>query len=303
MTPERAARLFERACRAELQALKPGNVHVHAAGHGMEVGTFERAAAAAAPALTAPSNSGLGLGFGLGLGIGARIEGAVSASLAAAGCNANLGIVLLCAPLIHAALSPGPGDLRARLEAALEALTVEDAACAFRAIAAANPGGLGAARADVRAPAAVTLKAAMAEAAPRDRIAFQYVHGFADVFEIGGARLHGCGDPFAPEAVQAVYLDFLTAFPDSHIARKFGLDAAQAVMEETRETLRLMAPLKGEARHISLLAYDTSLKKRGLNPGTSADLTVASVLAHALAREGLEREGLEREGLERDGHG
>lgn len=290
MTPERAADLFERACRAELQTLKPGNVHVHAAGHDMEVAQFERAAAAAAPVLSAP-----------GLGIGARIEAAVAASLAAAGCNTNLGIVLLCAPLVHAALSPGPDTLRARLDAALEALTMEDAACAFRAIAAAKPGGLGTARADVRFPAAVDLKAAMAEAAPRDRIAFQYVHGFADVFEIGGARLRGCADPFAPEVVQAVYLDFLTAFPDSHIARKFGADTAQAVLEEARETVRVRVPSRWEWRHICLLVYDSSLKQRGLNPGTSADLTVASVLAHALEREGLEREGLEREGLERDG--
>ncbi|OYX67883.1 MAG: hypothetical protein B7Y95_21955 [Rhizobiales bacterium 32-66-11] len=281
MTPERAADLFERACRAELGTLKPGNVHVHAAGHDMEVAQFERAAAAAAPVLSAP-----------GLGIGARIEAAVAASLAAAGCNTNLGIVLLCAPLVHAALSPGPDTLRARLDAALEALTMEDAACAFRAIAAAKPGGLGTARADVRFPAAVDLKAAMAEAAPRDRIAFQYVHGFADVFEIGVARLHGCADPFAPEVVQAVYLDFLTAFPDSHIARKFGADTAQAVLEEARETVRVRVPSRWEWRHICLLVYDSSLKQRGLNPGTSADLTVASVLAHALEREGLEREGL-----------
>jgi triphosphoribosyl-dephospho-CoA synthase len=130
------------------------------------------------------------------------------------------------------------------------------------------------------------------------------VNGFADVFEIGGARLHGCADPFAPEVVQAVYLDFFTAFPDSHIARKFGADTAQAVLEEARETVRLRATFKrGESRHISLLVFDASLKQRGLNPGTSADLTVASVLAHALEREGLVRDGLEREGLERDGLG
>ena len=39
---------FLTACRAELEALKPGNVHRHASGHGMEVAHFERAAEAAA---------------------------------------------------------------------------------------------------------------------------------------------------------------------------------------------------------------------------------------------------------------
>ena len=38
---------------------------------------------------------------------------------------------------------------------------------------------------DVRAPAAVTLLEAMRTAEDRDRIAWTYVHGFADVFEIG----------------------------------------------------------------------------------------------------------------------
>ena len=44
---------FIAACRAELEALKPGNVHVHGEGHGMTVGDFEASAAAAAPHIAA----------------------------------------------------------------------------------------------------------------------------------------------------------------------------------------------------------------------------------------------------------
>ena len=40
------------ACRAELQALKPGNVHVFAPGHRMRVEDFEASALASADALT-----------------------------------------------------------------------------------------------------------------------------------------------------------------------------------------------------------------------------------------------------------
>ena len=40
---------FLAACRAELAALKPGNVHVHAGGHDMEAAQFEASAEAAAP--------------------------------------------------------------------------------------------------------------------------------------------------------------------------------------------------------------------------------------------------------------
>ena len=60
------ANLFVAACEAELSALKPGNVHVFADGHGMTVADFRRSAAAAAPGLTDPA-----------LGVGARILAAV----------------------------------------------------------------------------------------------------------------------------------------------------------------------------------------------------------------------------------
>jgi triphosphoribosyl-dephospho-CoA synthase len=37
-----------------------------------------------------------------------------------------------------------------------------------------------------------------------------------------------------------------------------------------------------QARNRDLLAFDRSLKARGLNPGTSADLTVATLFAASL---------------------
>lgn len=270
--PERVAACFLAACQAELQALKPGNVHVFAPGHGMETRHFEQAAEAAAAVIATP-----------GLGVGARIGRAVEASLAVAGCNTNLGIVLLAAPLVAAALAPGPGGLRATLAGVLERLTFADAEAAFRAIAAANPGGLGDdGAADVRAPARIDLKAAMALAADRDRIARQYVSGFADVFDIGVPALSA--DPCAPRGVEDAYLALLCAFPDSHIARKFGTGAAEAVRTEAEKVRRAVAGASDAERHTLLAGFDTRLKARGINPGTTADLTVASILAALLAR-------------------
>lgn len=273
--PHMAARLFEAACRAELAALKPGNVHVHAAGHGMEVAQFEAAAKAAAGPLSVAGGP-----------VGARIEDAVRASLAVAGCNTNLGILLLCAPLLAAAEAPADRPFPARVEAVLAALTPADAQAVFRAIAAANPGGLGDADEDVRAPARVPLRAAMAAAAHRDLIARQYANGFSEVFALGVplASAHR-GEPAV--AAQAVYLAFLQAFPDSHIGRKFGGATAEAVRAEARTVCAALEARADADRTARLLAFDADLKARGLNPGTSADLTVASLLADALmAREG-----------------
>lgn len=264
LAPDEVAQAFHAACLAELSALKPGNVHVFAAGHGMETAQFEAAAKAAAPALAAPGP------------VGRRVRAAVEASLAVAGCNTNLGIILLCAPLAVAA--EGGGPLEARLAQVLEGLNISDAEEAFRAIAAASPGGLGASpEADVRAPASVTLREAMALAADRDAIARQYVTGYADVFALGVPAL--AGGPLERRRIEDAYLAFLATLPDSHIARKFGPGQAEAVRLEAVALRTRLEGLPPSERHAALLAFDTSLKARGLNPGTSADLTVASIFA------------------------
>jgi triphosphoribosyl-dephospho-CoA synthase len=269
---ERLRRAFVAACRAELMALKPGNVHVHAAGHDMTVEDFLRSAEAAAPPLCDPSR-----------GVGARIRAAVEASRGAAGCNTNLGIVLLAAPIIAAA-EHGGGPLEPRLRAVLDALTVEDAREAYAAILRANPGGLGRAAAqDVAAPPTVTLLEAMRLASDRDLVARQYATGYAEVFAVGVRRLdqpHPADE--AEWTTTLVFLDFLADFPDSHIARKFGGETAEAVRREAA-ALRLNLPRERAEAFRVLLDFDRALKERGLNPGTSADLTVASLLAADVA--------------------
>jgi triphosphoribosyl-dephospho-CoA synthase len=266
------AAAYQEACLAELAALKPGNVHVFAAGHDMTTAQFEASARASSPAMGEP-----------GMTVGARILGAIQRTRQVVDCNTNLGIVLLCAPLAQAALSPSPCGLRDRLVRVLDELTVADAEQAFAAIRLAQPGGLGTApENDVRQPATVPLSVAMAGAAARDRIAGQYATAFADVFEIGVARLRSGLSRWTSQhwATTFAYLGFLASLPDSHIARKFGLERAQAACTMTRPLDRLMQDA-GDPEHVvpRLLAFDAELKAAGLNPGTSADLTVASLFA------------------------
>jgi triphosphoribosyl-dephospho-CoA synthase len=280
---------FIAACRDELEAPKPGNVHVFASGHRMTAAQFEDSAAAAAGPLCAP-----------GARVGTRIRGAVAATVAAVGINTNLGIVLLCAPLAAAAdamlrrtgtggdaASPDAhsGGLRDALHAVLDGLDVADAADAFAAIVQASPAGLGrAGEHDVFAPPQVTLMEAMTAAAGRDLVARQYATGFADVFDLGlqrhAAAATRSSDPRL--ATLAVYLGFLSTFPDSHLTRKYGAAAAEDVCRAARRFEALLQAA-GDAASLSgefldeLLAWDASLKARGLNPGTSADLTVATL--------------------------
>jgi triphosphoribosyl-dephospho-CoA synthase len=266
---------YRDACLAELAALKPGNVHVFAGGHDMTTADFEASAEASAPAMGAPA-----------LSVGARIFAAIRRTREAVDCNTNLGIVLLCAPLAQAVLSSGNGSLRDRVRRVLQRLDVADAEQAFAAIRLAEPGGLGAApQHDVRAGATVSLAVAMAAAAERDRIAAQYANGFADIFELGLPRLRAGLERWGSErwATTSAYLAFLARLPDSHVARKYGAERAQAVCAMARpfET-RLQDADDPEQLVEPLLAFDRELKAAALNPGTSADLTVACLFAYRI---------------------
>jgi triphosphoribosyl-dephospho-CoA synthase len=269
---EQIAAAFRAACRDELDAPKPGNVHVFADGHRMTADQFLRSAEAAAAPLCAP-----------GTRIGARILGAVEATAAAVGTNTNLGIILLCAP-IAAAAECKPPDLRAEVTRVLADLDIADAQLAFRAIAAAAPAGLGRVdRHDVHEPPRVSLQIAMAEAADRDRIAYQYATDFADVFTIGMDALHATRAHEPIWATVAVYLAYLAAFPDTHIVRKYG----RAVADEVRraaEAFHLRLQAVEDPAHLlpDLLAWDRALKEKAINPGTSADLTVATLFVRRL---------------------
>jgi triphosphoribosyl-dephospho-CoA synthase len=268
------AEAFTAACRDELEAPKPGNVHVYASGHRMTTAQFVKSAVAAADPLCAPRAR-----------VGARIRRAVAATLGAVGANTNLGIVLLCAPLAAAAELEAL-ELRDGLVRVLDDLDIRDAADAFAAIVQASPAGLGRAeRHDVFAPAQVPLKQAMAEAADRDRIARQYATGFADVFDLGmtvhAAAAVRWSDP--KWAVLAVYMGFLSEFPDSHIIRKHGAEVAADVRRTAMKLDALLRSAQEPADLLGeLLTWDAALKARGINPGTTADLTVATLFARRL---------------------
>ncbi len=274
----RIERAFIDACLLDVMALKPGNVGIHGSGHGMETADFIRSARVATQPLCAANRT-----------VGERIYGAIAVTRAAVGTNTNLGIVLLAAPLAQAAYEPNAlhtdASLRAALERVLPALTRADAQLTFDAIRLANPGGLGtASRHDVREPAKVTLLEAMREAADRDSIARQYVTGYADVVELGVERLaqaRARGED-RRRAATNVYLRFLAGIPDSHVARKFGPVEAKALQDAAS---RRAAALGTSGAHAgALLEWDAELKSRGVNPGTSADLTVAALFWDGLVQ-------------------
>jgi triphosphoribosyl-dephospho-CoA synthase len=125
----------------------------------------------------------------------------------------------------------------------------------------------------------------MAEAADRDRIAHQFSTDFEDIFDrgLGGLLAAAARWPDPKWATLTVYLGFLADFPDTHILRRHGVVAAEEVRRTGQQfESRLQASDDPTDLLADLLAWDTDLKQRGLNPGTTADLTVATLFARRL---------------------
>jgi triphosphoribosyl-dephospho-CoA synthase len=260
------------ACLLEVSAAKPGNI---TPAHDFPDVTYTdmvRSALALGPVFAREAARRRT--------VGELIADGVRATEEVADANTNLGIVLLFAPLVRAAVTRRPDEpLRVAVEATLGALTVDDAAAAFAAIARANPGGLGeAAEHDVRGPARVSLLEAMAAAAHRDSIASEYVTGFAIVFDLGLTLLvqELRAGRSTLDAIVSVHIGLLADRPDTLIARKAGDAAAMAVMAAAREVR------DGTS---SLADFDASLRSADnrLNPGTTADLVAATLLAALLS--------------------
>ncbi|MEE9161314.1 MAG: triphosphoribosyl-dephospho-CoA synthase, partial [Gammaproteobacteria bacterium] len=247
----------------EVTSLKPGNVSRFSEGHGMTVDDFIKSAELTSPILCDPT-----------LSVGERVLEGVRVTMSGVGCNTNLGMLMLFAPLVRAA-ELGMASLQSNLGVVLRGLDVKDTICIFEAIHHANPGGLGESeKYDVnkKLDAGTTIQKAMAEAKNRDLIAKQYVTGFIDILSLGFI----CIEDFAVRwnsvewAAVACYIGFMAEFPDSHIRRKFGLEVAEKIKIKAVPIAKAFQEQDSpEDATEMLMKFDRELKIKGVNPGTS----------------------------------
>src|SRR5947209_8774299 len=130
------AQQVQLACVLEVSAAKPGNITPL---HDFADATYAdmvRSALALGPVFAR--------GRVLQRSVGELIVDGVQATGEVAGANTNLGIVLLFAPLVRAAVARRRDEaLRAAVDRTLAGLGVDDGAAAFAASARDTPGGLG----------------------------------------------------------------------------------------------------------------------------------------------------------------
>ena len=271
MTPAEVGAAAQLACLLEASAPKPGNVSPGRPFHDTRYEDFLASAVAIGPAMAAAGD----------VSLGATVRAAVAATRRLTPRNTNLGIVLLLAPLCRAARQVESPALRERLGRVLAETTVADAGAVYEAIRLAAPSGLGAAGAqDVADPPTVTLREAMALAAERDRVAGEYVTDFRVTFELAVPALRSAlADGLVwTDAVVDAYLSILASVPDSHVARKLGLPAAEAISGRARE-MQALGGIRTAPGRAALEAFDGELRdaRNTRNPGTSADLTTAAI--------------------------
>lgn len=274
---------IELACLLEATARKPGNVHPGASFPDLAYADFVTAAAAIAPVL-AQTDSGR---------IGESILKAVSATRECVATNANLGIVLLLAPLCAANDDDGAIAL-VRVEEILAGLTIDDASQVYAAIRLAMPGGLGqASEQDVSETPTVTLRAAMELAADRDLVARQYASAYAEAFRLAKdleeqlRQRFRQGDPLPvlkdvelveiwDAAIVRAFVRFLAETPDTLIARKRGPDVAE---EASRRARLVLSEDDKPFERRQIADFDDWLRDDGhaRNPGATADLMAAAL--------------------------
>lgn len=272
--------------RLDITALKPGNVSIHyRRAHGMSSRDFLLSGALSIPLLCDSTQA-----------CGARILAAAKATRQATGCNTNLGMLLLLTPLICAAeRSPRlhTDAMRQTLGEVLASLNEQDTRDIFAAIRLMAPGGLGRApQHDVHKPVDCNILQAMQAASDRDRIARQYVTRFTDVFQQGlpVTRYFLRRGQNWEWATTGTYLGFLASFEDSHICRKYGQNQALRVQRQGRMLARrFRATPEPVAMYRLLWQRGRQWLRTGLNPGTSADLTVASIFLCRLTEAGHRR--------------
>ena len=204
--------------------------------------------------------------------------------------NTNLGIVMMTTPIaVAAAISDSFEDIRQNVKLLMGNTSVDDACDLYDAINIADAGGMG--DQDEYDVASDNAKAELREnnqtmydvlkiSAPWDMLAREMTSDMPAVFEIGYPIYHELKESKSKnEACVLTFLTILSQVPDTLISRKYGSDEALKISMMTRDLLNL----KNESDFWDKVKeFDEFLFKNKYNPGTTADLTAASIFVSYL---------------------
>ena len=204
--------------------------------------------------------------------------------------NTNLGIVMMTTPIaVAAAISDSFEDIRDNIKILMANTSVDDACDLYDAINIADAGGMGDQdEYDVASGNAKqelrdnnqTMYDVLKISAPWDMLAREMTSDMPAVFEIGYPTYHELKQTESKnDACLLTFLTILSQVPDTLISRKYGSDEALKISMMTRDLLNI----KDESDFKDKLKdFDDYLYNNKYNPGTTADLTAASIFVSYL---------------------
>lgn len=206
--------------------------------------------------------------------------------------NTNLGIMMMCVPIAcSAAISDNFDEIQSNVGILMDNTTVDDAVNLYDAINIADAGGMGdqdefdvmseKAKDELRANNQ-TMYDVLEISAGWDRLASELTSSMPVCFDIGFPCFNGLKDESINRATVLTFLTILSQIPDTLISRKYGDEVAQGVSDKVKELLKF----KDDGDFLDKLnEFDNYLYENKYNPGTTADLTAASIFISYLFNE------------------
>lgn len=204
--------------------------------------------------------------------------------------NTNLGIVMMITPIaVAAAISDSFDDIRQNIKLLMGNTSVDDACDLYDAINIADAGGMGDQdEYDVASDNAKnelrqnnqTMYDVLKISAPWDMLAREMTSDMPAVFEIGYPTYHELKEGKSQNhSCLLTFLTILSHVPDTLISRKYGDEEALKISLMTRDLLKM----KDSPDFIDRVSeFDDYMFKNKYNPGTTADLTAASIFVSYL---------------------
>ena len=263
------------ACRKDIELIKPGNVNIKSPHSDTNAEDYLESSLLSSKELFKPDYS-----------LGERILNSIKITRSKVKTNTNLGIILLCAPIIHACIYFNNLTMREGIKKTLSSSTVKDTQDLCMAINISAPGGLGTREIyDTASKPTVNILEIMNHSASYDRISYQYSHDYSDIFDFIIPRLvflnkkHNSLDI----SLSLMFMEILAKIPDSHISRKFDDKIAKKTSNNASDLLKILdREYSPDYLADRLNNLDYEYKKKGINPGTTADLLVASLMIYKI---------------------
>lgn len=208
------------------------------------------------------------------------------------GNNTNLGIIILFAPLSAAAgMSSDVRVLRQNVERVMKATTSKDAINLYDAINAADAGGMGEQEeldvADSEARGRIikediSMFKVFEMSAKWDLLSSELTTGMPVTFETGYPIFKETKSTYGlNKATVQTFITILARNPDTLISRKYGMDTARIVTADADSILQNGGILNAQGE-LLIREFDKQLLRNKFNPGTTADITAASIMVGLL---------------------